>query len=72
MLKAGIKRRRTQQQIKDQKEEEAIRQQSIEAKLAQFVQLKQQYTAVKQEADNGKNAAQILTDMINNGQAEMD
>ena len=36
MLKAGIKRRRTAQQIKDQKEEEAVRQQAIEEKLARF------------------------------------
>ena len=72
MLKAGIKRRRTQQQIKDQKQEETLRQQSIEAKLAQFDQLKQQYNAMKQEADQGKNATQILTNMIQNGEAEMD
>ena len=42
MLKAGIKRRRTQQQIKDQKEEEALRNQSVEDKLARFDQLHQQ------------------------------
>ena len=39
MLKVGIKRRRTAQEIKDQKEEEAIRQQAIEDKLARFDEL---------------------------------
>ena len=36
MLKTGTKRRRTQQQIKDQKEEEVLRAQATEEKLAKF------------------------------------
>ena len=40
MLKAGIKRRRTQRQITDEKAEEAIRQQAIEEKLASIDELR--------------------------------
>ena len=36
ILKTGTKRRRTQQQIKDQREEEALRAQATEEKLAKF------------------------------------
>ena len=72
MLKAGIKRRRTQRQITDEKAEEAVRQQSIDAKLAQFDQLQEQFKAMKEEAERGKNATIILSDLIENGQAEMD
>ena len=72
MLKAGTKRRRTVKQIKDQKEEEALRQQSIEEKLVLFEQLQQKYNEAQQEAETGKRATQILGDMINKGEAEMD
>ena len=46
MLKAGIKRRRTQRQITDEKAEEAIRQQAIEDKLTKFDELQQKYQQV--------------------------
>ena len=72
MLKAGIKRRRTQRQITDEKAEEAVRQQAIEEKLAKFDQLQEKSNEVKQEAENGKSATIILHNMINNGEAELD
>ena len=43
MLKAGSKRRRTTRQIADQKEEEALKKQAIEDKLARFEELQQKY-----------------------------
>ena len=67
MLKAGVKRRRTTQEINDQKEEEEIRQQSIEEKLARFEKLQQELNQARAEAENGKNATNILTEFINNG-----
>lgn len=72
MLKAGIKRRRTQRQITDEKAEEAVRNQAIEDKLNQFDRLQEQFKAMKEEADRGKNATIILSDLIENGEAEMD
>ena len=72
MLKAGIKRRRTQQQIKDQKEEEALRAQAIEEKLAKFEELQQKYKSAKEEADNGKGAVIQLQGLINTGQVHLD
>ena len=72
MLKAGIKRRRTTRQITDEKAEEAVRARAIEEKLAQFDELQAKYKAAQQEADQGKNATLILTNMINKGEAEVD
>ena len=72
MLKAGIKRRRTTQQIKDQKEEEALRQQAIEEKLSKFDEMMQKFSAVKEEADNGKAAAKILAEMWEKGDVVQD
>ena len=72
MLKAGIKRRRTQRQITDEKAEEAIRQQAIDKKLAKFDELQQKYQQVQQEAEGGKNAAIILNNMLQKGEIEMD
>ena len=72
MLKAGIKRRRTQRQITDERAEEILKQQAIEDKLAKFEELQSQLAEAKKEAENGKAATNILTDMINNGQAQVD
>ena len=72
MLKAGIKRRRTQRQITDEKAEEAVRQLAIEEKLAKYDELQNKYNQAKQEAENGKGATQILHNMIQKGQAEVD
>ena len=72
MLKAGIKRRRTTRQITDEKAEEALRQQAIEDKLAQFDKLQEKYQKAKQEADNGKGALFQLQNLLNKGEAELD
>ena len=72
MLKAGIKRRRTTRQIADQKAEEELRQQAIEEKLAKFDKLQQDYNEVKQQAQTNEQARNILSNMIHNGEAEVD
>ena len=72
MLKSGIKRRRTTRQITDEKAEEAVRARAIEEKIASFDELQRKYNQAKQEAENGKGATIILSNMINEGKAEMD
>ena len=72
MLKAGVKRRRTQRQITDEKAEEALRQQAIDDKLAEFETLQQQLREAREQADNGKGAIFQLQNLLNNGQAQMD
>ena len=52
MLKAGSKRRRTTEQIKAQKEEEEIRKQAIEDKIARFDELQQKYEQMENAAKN--------------------
>ena len=72
MLKAGTKRRRTTRQITDEKAEEELKQRAIEEKLAKYDELMQKYKAAKDEAENGKGATIILSNLINEGKAEMD
>ena len=72
MLKSGTKRRRTIRQITDEKAEEALRQQAIEDKLANYEKIQQELNEAKQEANNGKAATIILEGMINRGEAELD
>ena len=40
--------------------------------MAKFEELQSQLAEAKKEAENGKVATYILTDMINNGQAQVD
>ena len=40
--------------------------------MAKFEELQSQLAEAKKEAENGKAATNILTDMINNGQAQVD
>ena len=72
MLKAGTKRRRTQEEIKYQKEEEDLRKQSIEEKLARFDELARKYEQLQDTVKINDKAAGILNDMINRGEAELD
>ena len=72
MLKSGIKRRRTQRQITDEKAEEALRQMAIEEKLAKLEKIQDELKAAQEEASQGKAATNILTQMIETGQAQMD
>ena len=60
MLKVGTKRRRTKAQIVAEKEEAAIKEVALQERLAKAALL-------EQEADNNKNAANILTEFIKQG-----
>ena len=49
MLKVGAKRRRTQTQIKQEKEEAQLKEADIAAKLARLEQMDQELQALKQQ-----------------------
>ena len=61
MLKTGTKRRRTQAEIKQNKEEALIKQQSIQDKLAEYAAMQEKmadYERIKQENEQAKNLIQ--------------
>ena len=67
MLKSGMKRRRTHQQVEEQRFEEAAQKQRIQEKLALLEATEQKYQEEKVSAEENKTAAIILMDMINKG-----
>ena len=70
MLKSGMKRRRTHQQVEEQRIEEAAQKQRIQEKLALLEATEQKYQEEKANAEENKTAAIILMDMINKGVLE--
>ena len=72
MLKAGTKRRRTHEEIQNHKEEEELRKQDTEDKLARFDELARNYEQLQHTVKVNEKAAGILNDMINRGEAELD
>ena len=67
MLKLGTKRRRTTNQVKAQKEEARLKEESVAQKLAQFAQLQRELEEARALAQNNKNAADILNDLYSQG-----
>ena len=72
MLKIGAKRRKTKAEIEELKEEERIKEQAIQDKLAQFDRMAKQIAELQQENNNNKIAKTILQDMIDKGEAVAD
>ena len=72
LLKVGSKRRRKQADIEGQNEAEEIAALQSEESQLRIAQLEQQLQGVQLERDNNANAAQILTQMINDGEAVQD
>ena len=64
MLRVGQKRRRTQKQIEQDKEEAELKQADIDARLAQLKQMHQQASA-------NQDAREVLDQMLNAGVAEV-
>ena len=64
MLKIGSKRRRTKQQIHDEKEAAAEEKAEIERKIAAYNSLKAEHEKLKAVAKNNDAAASILSDLI--------
>ena len=62
MLKAGIKRRRTQRQITDEKAEQALRQQAIDDKLARFEELQEKYNKAIKDAEQNQSCLLYTSD----------
>ena len=69
MLKAGTKRRRTKQQVKDDKARALLEEAENHRKLAQLAELQARVGMLEHEADQGRAASQILSQMINSGVA---
>ena len=72
LLKVGTKRRRTRQEILDDKEEARIKEEGMQGKLAQIDSLTQRCAELEQKAKGNEAADLILRDMISKGQAVMD
>ena len=72
MLKVGSKRRRTQTQIKQEKEEALLKQVDIATKLARLDQMEQELQAIKQSKARNEEAATILDKLVNDGVVNYD
>ena len=68
----GTKRRRTTQEIKDQKEEAQLKEEETNAKLSQVEELMRRCQELEDRAKNNEAASTILTEMIGQGKAIMD
>ena len=68
MLKIGSKRRRTQEEIKNEKEESMLKEQSIQDKMAQWDALQQRIQELEASNANQSAAATILQEIINSGE----
>ena len=65
MLKVGTKRRRTTEQVKTEREEARIKEQTLQDRLVQIQR-------TEQELNNEKGAADILTGFIKQGLVKQD
>ena len=72
LLKVGSKRRRKQADIAGQNEREELSQVDLLEQSQRILELEQQLSGVQLERDNNAAAAQILTRMIETGEAEQD
>jgi len=67
LLKVGTKRRRTQQEIKDQKEEARLKEEQTQAKLSQLEELLKRCAELEDRAANNEAAKNILSEMLESG-----
>jgi hypothetical protein len=72
MLKANAKRRKTKAEAKEEKLRQQQEKEEIASKLAQFEAMNQKIQELEEKCVNGQNAADILTNMVNNNQASID
>jgi len=72
MLKVGSKRRRTKAEIEDEKEEEALKQQKLEADLQELANLRSRIQEAEEQANTNKAAAELMSQMINAGHVQQD
>lgn len=69
-MKVGSKRRRTKQEILDQKNEAVVKQQAIEDKLANYEVMKQQLEEARQLAEENAGASEVVQGMLEQGFVE--
>ena len=67
MLKAGSKRRRTKRQIEADNKEELAKENEYRSKVARLEMIEQQLQATEEKARNNRQAADLVSDMINAG-----
>ena len=67
MLKAESKRRRTKVEIEEAKQAELQRENDMRTKLARLEQVEAELAAANQQAQINKQAAVLVSDMINKG-----
>jgi hypothetical protein len=63
MLKVGSKRRRTQTQIEEEKQEAMVKQIDVEAKLASLAAMQEEVARLKVQAESNQSASDILNDL---------
>ena len=68
MLKVGSKRRRTKNEIKEEKDLEAERRVQIEADMRELANLRSKVKDAEIRAANNAGAAQLMSHMVNAGQ----
>jgi hypothetical protein len=67
LLKAGIKRRRTKEEILDQKQEEELRQQQIQQNLQHMEQLQQKCQQLEEQVKVTEPSDKILREFVAKG-----
>ena len=72
MLKISSKRRRTQAQIKADKEDAANKESVAQAKEAEIAQLRQEMQQLQQDVQTGKVAANLMSQFIESGFVNQD
>ena len=68
MLKVGSKRRRPPAEVKAEREAKANKDAAVMEKLAELKHFERQLKMQKKELDHGKEAANILNDLLKAGQ----
>ena len=72
MLQAGSKRRRTKKQIEEEKQEEILKRQQIEAKVANFDALQAKVAMLEENQRQGQAAADLVKQFLDAGVVEQD
>ena len=72
MLKVGSKRRRTKAQVKADKEAAERKDEQDASTLAELAQLRARVQGLENEANQGKAASSLLSQMISAGHVEQD
>ena len=72
LLKVGAKRRRTKQEITDEKEEARVKEEAISSKMNQFATMQQEINNMKQQMAEASQLKGFFESMINDGKLVQD